>query len=75
MASTPEEMQVALDAAKEAQTAYWDALRDLETELGCDLDDVGDLSGYTVQDLIQQYCETPDETVDEEEADDEEVGA
>ena len=47
--------QSLLDAAASAQVAYWGALRNLETELGIDLDDVGYLEGLTVKEVIDTY--------------------
>ncbi len=54
---TPE-MEAALLAAQEAQTAYWDALNALESELDVNLDDfTGELEGCTVEYLIEEYGE------------------
>jgi hypothetical protein len=44
-----------LQAAQVAQTVYWNALRALERVTGVDLDDVGDLAGLTVQDVIESF--------------------
>lgn len=56
--------ELALEQAAEAQTEYWDALRELETCLGTlkgsdgpsDLDDIGDLTGYDVDTLLEYCC-------------------
>lgn len=59
--TTTEDVQKLLDAAAEAQTVYWDALRELEEELAAltgediNLDDVGDLAGLTVDDVIESF--------------------
>jgi hypothetical protein len=45
--------QALLDEAARAQIVYWDALRKLESAIGVDLDDVGELIGLTVQDVIK----------------------
>jgi hypothetical protein len=44
-----------LIAAATMQSMYWDALRELEAAIGCDLEDVGDLAGLTVQDVIDSF--------------------
>lgn len=46
-----------LEKVQEAQTAYWDALSELESELGCDIESTTDLGGYTVTDLIENFAE------------------
>jgi hypothetical protein len=50
-----EEAGALLVSACEAQHAYWDALRDLEGELGVDIDDIGDMEGLTVKDVIDSF--------------------
>lgn len=47
--------QSLLDAAVAAQLAYWDALHNLEAELEIDLDNVGQLEGLTVKEVIDTY--------------------
>ena len=42
-----------LEAAAEAQTAYWNALRELEEATGLDIDSTQDLAGKTVADLTE----------------------
>lgn len=42
-----------LRQAQNKQEVYWDSLRTLETALGFDLDDVAELSQYTVDDLLE----------------------
>ena len=42
-----------LEAAAEAQTAYWNALHDLEEATGLDIDSTQDLAGKTVADLTE----------------------
>lgn len=59
--TTTEDVQKLLDAAAEAQSVYWDALRELEEELAAltgvdiNLDDVGELAGLTVDDVIESF--------------------
>lgn len=65
--------QALLDVAAIAQTAYWDALRKLETAIGVDLDDVGELSGLTVQEVIDSFGPDGFGGVDDAEADDENI--
>lgn len=49
------EIKKSLVRAQRAQTKYWEALQDLEAELGVDMDDVGDLENYDVDTLIEEY--------------------
>jgi hypothetical protein len=60
-----------LEAAATAQTAYWDALRLLEAAIGVDLEDVGDLSGLTVEDVIASFGPDGLGGVDDEDKNDE----
>jgi hypothetical protein len=46
-------MTVALLAAQEAQTTYWDALLALEKALGVEVDGTQDLFGVTVEYLLE----------------------
>jgi len=55
MANFDDERQAILDAAARAQTVYWEALKELERVTGVDLDDVGELAGLTVQDVIDSF--------------------
>lgn len=41
-----------LESAREAQTAYWNAVRQLEESLGVDIDRARDLQSATIADLI-----------------------
>jgi hypothetical protein len=50
-----EEAGACLVSACEAQHAYWDALHDLEAELGVDIDDIGDMEGLTIKDVIDSF--------------------
>jgi hypothetical protein len=40
-----------LYAAQLAQDAFWEALRELEEEIGVDVDSTNDLAGLTIADL------------------------
>jgi hypothetical protein len=52
-----EDAETLLDRATAAQEAYWDALRELEQDLGFDIDLDGDaLNGYTVEDLQAKFA-------------------
>ena len=48
-----DERETLLDAAKEAQTVYWDALRELEEATGLEIDSARDLQGWTVASLLK----------------------
>lgn len=41
-----------LEQAREAQTAFWDALRDLEEALGVEVDADNDLENETIESLM-----------------------
>jgi hypothetical protein len=47
-------MTTALERARDAQTAYWDALLALEKAIGVEVDGTQDLQDTTVKDLIEQ---------------------
>jgi hypothetical protein len=47
-------MTATLLVAREAQTAYWDALLALEEAIGVEVDGVQDLQDATVQDLMRR---------------------
>lgn len=53
--------QALLDRAAEAQTAYWDALSDLESAVGFDVDGAQELAGRTVDELVHEGDEDDDE--------------
>lgn len=46
--------ELALTRAQYAQTRYWERLKELETELGFEID-VRDLDTYTVEGLIAEF--------------------
>jgi hypothetical protein len=50
-------MTTALLAAREAQTAYWEALLILEKALGVEVDGTQDLQEVTVEYLIEMHKE------------------
>jgi hypothetical protein len=66
-AQTPEG---ALYRAAQAQSAFWEALSELEGELGFDVDDARDLEGLTVEDLKAEQDEDEDEDEDDDDEDD-----
>lgn len=45
--------EAALDAARDAQSIYWKAIRLLEIELRMEIDDVPDLMSFTVGEIIE----------------------
>jgi len=47
------QMKTALLAAREAQTAYWEALLALEDSIGVEVDGAQDLQDATVTNLIE----------------------
>jgi hypothetical protein len=47
-------MTAALEVARDAQTAYWDALHALEDTIGVEVDGVQDLANTTVEDLVRR---------------------
>ena len=47
-------MTTALEVARDALTAYWDALLALEKAIGVEVDGTQDLQETTVKDLIEQ---------------------
>ena len=60
--SEPNDIAEALLAnAARLQTEFWDAIGDLEKELGIEIDSSNDLQGVTVEDLLE---ETEDESDD-----------
>jgi hypothetical protein len=61
------ECQVLLDAAAEAQTAYWDALGALEQALGFDVEVGYELTGTTVDHLLEAENADDDEDDDGDE--------
>lgn len=50
-----------LDAVVQAQQAYWDAERDLEVELGIEIDDVDDYSQESIESLLEKFGGDDDE--------------
>lgn len=62
--ATQKQKEKALERAAKAQTRYWDALGDLEAALGFDLDDIGELSGYSVEDLKSEFGDDEEEAGD-----------
>ena len=55
-----------LDAAKEAQTAYWDALRELEEATGLEIDSTSDLQDWMIASLLKS-ADGDDDEEDEQE--------
>ena len=55
-APTEDKEQAAIDAAAEAQSAYWDAMSDLEAVLGCAVDSTQDLAGMDA-DTLRELAE------------------
>jgi hypothetical protein len=60
--------QALLKAAQEAQHTYWDALSDLETAMGLEIDlDGDDLDGYDLDSLYDTFAEPDADEEDEDE--------
>jgi hypothetical protein len=49
-----EEVARLLEIAKDAQTAYWSALTDLEAACGGDINGTDDLEGYDVDGILAE---------------------
>ena len=47
--------QLLLNQAAAAQTLYWKALFELERAVALNLDDVGDLQGLTIDQLLESF--------------------
>jgi len=60
---TPEGL---LAKAQRLQTEFWEALRDLEGELGFDVDDNRDLEGLTIEDLQAEHEDEDDDDEDDD---------
>jgi len=55
---TREDIEAALTKAQEAQTAFWDSLRELESLTGADLSiDDRDLENWDIESLIEECTE------------------
>jgi len=61
---TPEGL---LAKAQRLQSEFWEALRDLEEELGFDVDDNRDLEGLTIEDLQAEHEDDDDDEDDAQE--------
>jgi hypothetical protein len=62
VAADTDSPEALLEAAQEAQTAYWEALHDLEAALGdIEIDGTRDLQGLTLDDLAEDDDSDEDE--------------
>ena len=65
-ATQTENPEALLTAAQEAQTAFWDALHELEEATGLEIDSTQDLQGWTLA-ALRKSADGDDEEDDEQE--------